>query len=129
VLPASLSGAPATGCRILDWYGHKISMVCYMLDGPRHYDLFVAEKSDFMFAPASELNFGKTKGLTTAVWTKADKVYLVIAHTDELILRKDIQAENTAQKKMEAEILPIMTSVARPWLVMTPMQPIMAAGH
>jgi len=103
-LPVSLNGVPATGCRILGWHGHKISMLCYMLDGPRHYDLFVAEKSDFMFPPASKLSFGKVNELSVAVWTKADKVYLMIGHGDDVLFRKDLEAEPTAQKKIEAEL-------------------------
>ena len=101
VLPAVLSGAPATGCRILDWHGHKISMLCYMLDGSGHVDLFVAEKSDFMFPLPGRPQFGKINGMTAASWIRNDKVYLMIGRGDEVWFRKYLEPEHAAQKKME----------------------------
>jgi hypothetical protein len=97
VMPTALSGAPTTGCRILDWRGHKVSMVCYTLEGSRHVDLFVAEKSDFMFPPPGGLHFGKINDLTTAIWSKNDKVYFMIGQGDEVFFRKYLGPENVVR--------------------------------
>jgi hypothetical protein len=113
VLPATLSGAPATGCRILDWHGHKISMLCYTLEGSRHVDLFVAEKSDFMFPPASRLHFGRINDLTTAIWSRNDKVYLMIGQGDEVLFRKYLEHENVVGTKMEAELSAHFGAISR----------------
>jgi len=103
ILPIALSGLPTTGCRILDWHGHKISMICYMLEGPRHVDLYVAEKSDFMFPPPDKLHFGKINDLITAGWSRNDKVYVMIGQGDEVFFRKYLEPENVARAKLEAE--------------------------
>jgi len=97
VMPTALSDVPATGCRVLDWRGHKISMLCYMLEGSRHVDLFVAEKSDFTFPPADRLHFGKINDLTTAIWGKNDKVYLMIGQGDEGFFRKYLRPEDVVR--------------------------------
>jgi len=41
------------GCRVLDWHGQKVSMLCYGLKGS-HVDLFVAGAKVFPDAPPED---------------------------------------------------------------------------
>lgn len=100
-LPAGLRGK-AGGCRVLDWHGRKVSMVCYMLDQTNHFDLFFARTSDFLDAPHSgspELTQnGRT---TTAGWSKGGWTYLVIGEGDEAHLKKIMATKDLARGSIE----------------------------
>jgi hypothetical protein len=51
-LPPGLRDTPdIMGCRVLDWRGRKVSMLCFMLEGSKHVDLFVAASGDIPDAP------------------------------------------------------------------------------
>jgi hypothetical protein len=87
-VPAAFRAVPAMGCRVLSWHSHKVSMLCYMLEGSKHADVFVAMSSDFPDPPANgDLRFHKQGSLTTASWTQSDVTYVVISPADEQFLR------------------------------------------
>ena len=95
-LPAGLRGAPAMGCRVLTWRGHKVSMLCYMLDGSHHVDLFVVDKNDLPDAP-DQLQF-VSNGVTSASWSQDGRVYVMIGPEDEAFFRKYIGVKTVARK-------------------------------
>jgi anti-sigma factor RsiW len=98
VLPAALNGENGlTGCRVLDWHGQKISMLCYGLSGLGHVDLFVAEANFFSDAPPEDKpQFVSNGGMPTASWSHDGMVYLMVGHSAGADLRKLLQPETTA---------------------------------
>ncbi len=90
-LPTSLQGGTPQGCRIVDWNGRKVTMICFFLDG-KHMDLFVMDKADLPGLPESGTPlFAKTDGLMTAAWTSGQKIYLLTGASKEL-LQKALQS-------------------------------------
>jgi anti-sigma factor RsiW len=99
VLPPAFSGATGlVGCRVLDWHGQTVSMLCYKLKGSAHMDLFVAKAGAFPDAPPPDKpQFVKSDGMATASWSHDGMAYLIVGHGGEAILKKFLQPEMTAQ--------------------------------
>lgn len=88
-LPASLHDAMLRGCKVLDWHGHKVTMLCLMANGGGHMDLFVVDCTRFRdFTPSETAQFAKSNGLATAVWCNGGKTYLAAGNLEESQLRK-----------------------------------------
>jgi hypothetical protein len=88
------------GCRVLDWRGQKVSMLCYQLKGSAHVDVFVTAMDHFPDAPPlDQPQFASRDGMPTASWTHDGKVYLAVSHGDEAILKNLFSAPKTAQSK------------------------------
>jgi hypothetical protein len=100
VLPVALNGdSGLMGCRVLDWHGQKISMLCYGLKNSGHVDLFVADVKIFSDAPpVDQPQFASRSGLPTASWSHASQVYLLVGHSSGTDLEKILQP-NTAVKR------------------------------
>jgi anti-sigma factor RsiW len=90
VLPVALNGHEGLmGCRVLDWHGQKVSMLCYGLSGSAHVDLFVAAADAFPDAPPEDQpQFVSSGGLPTASWSHDGSAYLLVSHGDGMILEK-----------------------------------------
>ena len=101
VLPAALNGGSGLmGCRVLDWHGRKISMLCYQFNGSAHVDLFVAEANVFPDAPPVDRpQFASSDGMPTASWSHGGKVYLMVSHGDPAILEKILRPETTVTRR------------------------------
>ena len=88
-LPAAFHDAMLHGCKVLDWHGHKVTMLCLMPNGGSHVDLFVIDCTRFRdFKPTETAQFAKADGVTTAAWCNGDKTYLVAGNLNESQLRK-----------------------------------------
>jgi hypothetical protein len=99
VLPTAFtSDKGLMGCRVLDWRGKKVSMLCYQLKSSAHVDIFVAEANIFPDAPPlDQAQFAVSYGLPTASWTHDGKVYLAVSHGDEAILKNLLSPQKAAQ--------------------------------
>ncbi len=96
-LPAALPGRSTQGCRVVDWNGHKATMICFMLKG-EHMDLFVMDRAGLPDLPDNSApQYARTGGLMTATWLKGDKIYLLTGENKEL-LQKVLQS--TASRLM-----------------------------
>lgn len=83
-LPARLRGLTPHGCRIVDWNGERIVLICLVPEGKSHVDLFVIDRTRFRdFTPSAGPQFGRSGALTTAVWRKGNKTYLLAGKLDE----------------------------------------------
>ncbi|HEY4414967.1 MAG TPA: hypothetical protein VGO57_04665 [Verrucomicrobiae bacterium] len=102
VLPVALNqGQGLTGCRVLDWHGQKVSMLCYMVNGSKHVDVFVADAALFPDAPPlDQPQFARSNGKATVYWTHADKVYLAVSHGDDAVLKQLMSPAATADGMM-----------------------------
>jgi anti-sigma factor RsiW len=80
------------GCRVLDWHGQMVSMLCFSLDGSKHVDLFVAKLTNLANPPPlGRPEFAQVGQRATASWSAAGKVYLMVGQVDEQFLRECLQ--------------------------------------
>jgi hypothetical protein len=97
VLPAGLEKLAGTGCKIFDWRGKRVSMVCLNSGKngtPKTPDLFlfivdrsgVQEPSAHCAGPGPAMADVKT--LATAGWTNGDKTYLLAGSGDQEFLKR-----------------------------------------
>lgn len=87
-MPASLHDAMLKGCKVLDWHGQKVTMLC-LRAGNSHVDLFVIDCTHFRdFQPSETAQFAKADGVTTAVWCNGDKTFLLTGKVAESDLIK-----------------------------------------
>lgn len=94
-LPASLAETPTTGCGVLIWQGHRVSMICFNSGRP----LKPGQKTDlFLFVMNRNAAGNPPKDavpkivpvnrMMTASWTEGDLTYVLAAEGDEGFLRK-----------------------------------------
>jgi hypothetical protein len=90
-LPVTLQGGIPQGCRVVDWNGLKVTMLCFFKDG-QHMDLFVMDRTGLPSLPENgALQFAKAGSLMTATWASGQKVYLLTGQSKEL-LQKVLQS-------------------------------------
>lgn len=77
VLPAGLNGRPSLGCRLLDWKGHKVSLVCFELENKQVAHLLVVDSAAFKDAPTESPVFNQVGNVATASWSRGGKTYIV----------------------------------------------------
>ncbi len=94
-LTASLEKTPTTGCAVENWQSAKVSMVCFVTGKPLPNNwpgdlwLFVIDRSAIKDAPQiTSPQIADINGITAAVWTQGDKLYLLGVAGDEQELRK-----------------------------------------
>jgi len=77
VLPAGLDGRPSLGCRLLDWKGHKVTLVCFELENKQVAHLLVVDSAAFKDAPTESPVFNQVGEVATASWSRGGRTYLV----------------------------------------------------
>jgi hypothetical protein len=77
VLPPGLDGRPSLGCRLLDWNGHKVSLVCFELDNKQVAHLLVVDSATFKDAPTESPIFNQMGEVATVSWSRSGKTYVV----------------------------------------------------
>lgn len=93
-LPQGLKDVGAQGCRVVEWKGCKVVMICFVSRAGegQHLDLFVMNNSGDAIIPKSETPaFATENGVTTAYWSKGGKTYL-LASRDPASLRNAIKS-------------------------------------
>jgi hypothetical protein len=77
VLPAGLDGRPSLGCRLLDWKGHKVSLICFELKNRQVAHLLVVDSDAFKNAPPESPVFNQIGEVATVSWSREGKTYVV----------------------------------------------------
>jgi hypothetical protein len=77
VLPAGLDGRPSLGCRLLDWQGHKVSLICFELKNRQVAHLLVVDSGAFNDAPTDSPLFSRLGEVATASWSRDGKTYVL----------------------------------------------------
>jgi hypothetical protein len=77
VLPAGLNGRPSLGCRLLDWKGHNVSLICFELENKQVAHLLVVNNAAFKDAPTESPVFKQIGGVATVSWSRFGKTYVV----------------------------------------------------
>ncbi len=77
VLPAGLDGKPSLGCRLLEWKGRKVSLICFELENRQVGHLLVIDGGAFNDAPGDAPQFQQVGEVATASWSRGGKTYVV----------------------------------------------------
>jgi hypothetical protein len=95
VLPHPLAETTPTGCGVLRWQGHRVTMVCFHSGRPlppgekTDLFLFVMDRSAAPDAPDTRIpKIEQVNRMITASWSEGDTIYLLAAPGDETFLRK-----------------------------------------
>lgn len=87
LLPPHLADKGIMGCKVLDWHGHRVTLLCLKFGG-KHVDVFVINKSDL---PGVSLGsapvFASEPGVTTAAWRREGKIYFLAGNIPESDLK------------------------------------------
>jgi hypothetical protein len=88
VLPPGLADKGIMGCKILEWHGHRVTLLCLKFGG-KHVDVFVVNESDLPGVSLSATpHFASDRGLTTATWGRAGKIYFLAGNIPESDLKQ-----------------------------------------
>jgi hypothetical protein len=77
VLPAGLNGRPSMWCRLLDWHGKKVSLICFELQNHKMAHLLVVDRDAFRKAPAQSPQVAQAGDMATVSWSRGNKTYLI----------------------------------------------------
>ena len=84
VLPAGLAGRPALGCRIKEWNGQKVSLLCFELENREVAHLLVIDRDALTDTPLQAPEFVRSGPVATVAWSRDDKIYLLASsHASE----------------------------------------------
>jgi len=87
VLPSGLRGRPANGCKVVDWQGRKVALICFTLAGGQHVDLFVLDAAALPgLVPGGGPKFAQAGAEMTAAWTQGGRVYLLAGGGEQRLL-------------------------------------------
>lgn len=89
-IPAGLTGRPSLGCRIFDWKGQHVSLVCFKLANGHVVHLFVMDRTTLRNVPSGNTpQLALTsRGIVTASWSTGQCVYVLTSHGDERELQQ-----------------------------------------
>jgi hypothetical protein len=92
VVPAGLKAGVPLGCRIFDWQGRKVTLVCFKLDGPGgvagEAHLLVVDASALRGAPDGGAQFAQRGRWATAAWREGAHGYVLATQGDEAKMRQ-----------------------------------------
>ena len=93
-LPPAIPESALLGCAVENWNSAKVSLICFRTGrdarpgGPGNFWLFVVDRTGLDGTADMETpQFTKINRLTTATWTKGDKLYFLGAEVEERTLR------------------------------------------
>lgn len=87
-LSEQLKGQRYEGCRILEWQGRRVTMMCLGLEG-KHVDLFVLDAGQLPGLPADgQPQFARVGDVNTAAWTRGGQTYLLAGQVDPQTLKR-----------------------------------------
>jgi hypothetical protein len=86
--PTGLTRFPTIGCRTLEWRGHRLGLICFMVDGEVVHFIVIPRSSIPDGPSTSEPQFARVAGETTVAWSRGDLTYLVLSKASEAFLRK-----------------------------------------
>lgn len=91
VVPAGLENRVPLGCRIFDWRGRKVTLVCFKLDGAGglagEAHLLIVDAGALRGAPTGPARFAQLGRWAIATWREGAHGYVLATHGDEAKVR------------------------------------------
>lgn len=89
VVPASLAQAAINGCRVVDWHGRKVSLVCFHLNDGGHVDLLIIQNVDWNDEIIGEAPvLARVGQVNTASWSTKGRTYILCASASDDEMRR-----------------------------------------
>jgi hypothetical protein len=90
VVPAGLNGKSTVGCRVFEWNGQKVSLVCFNLEDKKIAHVFIIDRSALANPPVGHSpQFQSTAdGIATASWSDDRRTYIVAMQRGEEDLKR-----------------------------------------
>jgi hypothetical protein len=86
-IPPGLSALDPVGCRVLEFRGHKVTLICFRRGPGKLTHLFVVDRSVLPGLPdVTKPVYGREGEWTTAAWQNANRTYLLSAQGDRALL-------------------------------------------
>jgi hypothetical protein len=86
-IPPGLRALDPVGCRVLEFRGHKVTLICFRRGPGKLTHLFVIDRSALPKLPTIKGPvFGQEGEWTTAAWQDADHAFLLSAQGDRALL-------------------------------------------
>jgi hypothetical protein len=78
-VPSGFAQTQRVGCRVFDWHGRRVSLVCFALSDQKVAHMFIIERSVLQNVPANApvRVHDVREGIATAVWTDNANTYVV----------------------------------------------------
>ena len=97
-LPTVIGTSPGlTGCRVTDWHGRSVSMLCFHMPGAQHVDFFVTRTGNLSDAPV-QLEYSLMEHQMTAGWSTGGNTYLLTGPVPETFLRHCLEPQVTVER-------------------------------
>lgn len=77
VVPAGLDGRPSVGCRLLEWKGRKVSLLCFELQNRQIAHLLVIDRGAFTDGPGESPAFNQVGEVATLSWSQGKSIYVL----------------------------------------------------
>lgn len=88
ILPPGLAGKDIAGCKVLEWRGRQVTMLCFKLSG-KHFDVFVVNAAGWPGSPIGAAPAFTVAGdVTTATWHRDGKIYFVAGNVPKSDLQQ-----------------------------------------
>ena len=87
-LPATVARLPGYGCRVLDWRGHKVAVMCFRAPDGKLIHLFTLKRVELpKFELTGDFHLARSREWATASWIRGDRVFLLATLGDEASLK------------------------------------------
>jgi hypothetical protein len=77
ILPSGLDGRAISNCRVLNWSGTKVYLVCYELENHQTAHLAVIDRSALKDAPPESPVFDQLGKVATISWSRGSHTYMI----------------------------------------------------
>ena len=98
-MPGKIAGVPPAGCKLLEWNGHKASLVCFIgrddNGNEAAYHMVIADQAMLASLLEGEEKTARENGWSTAAWRDGSQITLLAtrSETDPSRLRKMVQPQ------------------------------------
>ncbi len=77
MVPSGLDGRAISNCRVLNWSGTKVYIICYELENHRTAHLAVIDRSALKDAPPESPVFDQLGKVATISWSRGSHTYMI----------------------------------------------------
>jgi len=76
-VPRGLNGGAISNCRVVDWRGKKVYIICYRLENHQTAHLVMIDRSALKDAPSESPVFDQLGKVATVSWSRGSHTYMI----------------------------------------------------
>ena len=77
MVPRGLNDGVISSCRVVDWRGRKVYIICYELESHQRAHLAVIDRSALTDAPPESPVLDQTGTVATISWSRGNHTYMI----------------------------------------------------